>query len=175
MKCPACGSQMKNINVEGISVDVCRHGCGGVWFDRFELQKMDEAHESAGETLLEIEVNDNIQVDQSTMRKCPHCVELTLMRHFLSPKREIEIDECPGCAGIWVDGGELRKIREQFPTEEDRDRAAEKYIAEEFNDDLEAMRQKSEGELEKARKFARLFRFVCPSYYIPGKQRGGAF
>lgn len=175
MKCPACGNQMTEITVESIKVDVCMHGCGGIWFDRFELQRMDEGHESAGEMLLDIEVNEATRVDPSARRKCPKCRDMIMMRHFFSMKREIEVDECPGCTGFWVDRGELWKIREQFTTEADRDQATEDYFTKMFNDDLEAMKEKTQGKLDRARKFARLFRFVCPSYYIPGKQRGGAF
>jgi len=29
--------------------------------------------------------------------------------------------------------------------------------------------------LESARKIANAFKFICPSYYIPGKQAWGAF
>lgn len=175
MKCPACGNQMEEVTVDGVSVDVCRRGCGGTWFDRFELQKMDEAHEQAGERLLETEVYGDLEVDLSKRRKCPSCSNMVLMRHFFTPKREIEVDECPGCAGIWVDRSELRKIRDQFATEEERDRAAQQYIEETFSEDLDEIKHKSEDKLDKARKFARLFRFICPTYYIPGKQRGGAF
>jgi Zn-finger nucleic acid-binding protein len=166
---------MTEINVDGVCVDVCRRGCGGVWFDRFELQKMDEEHEQAGERLLDIEVDGALQIDHSETRKCPKCSDLVLMRHFFTPKREIDVDECPGCAGIWIDRGELQKIRDQFETEEDRDRATRQYLEQEFGDEFDDIRQESEERLEKARKFARLFRFICPTYYIPGKQRGGAF
>jgi hypothetical protein len=37
------------------------------------------------------------------------------------------------------------------------------------------MSRESAEKLQKARRFARLFRFLLPSYYIPGKQRWGAF
>jgi Zn-finger nucleic acid-binding protein len=166
---------MEEVKIDGVSVDVCRRGCGGAWFDRFELQKMDEAHEQAGERLLEIEIAGDLQVDHSKKRKCPRCSNVALMRHFFTPRREIEVDECPACAGIWVDRNELRKIRDQFATEEDRDKAAREYIEDAFSEDLDEMREQSEATLDKARKFARLFRFICPTYYIPGKQRGGAF
>ena len=33
----------------------------------------------------------------------------------------------------------------------------------------------SQAELAKAQRFAHAFRFICPSYYIPGKQDWGAF
>jgi hypothetical protein len=37
------------------------------------------------------------------------------------------------------------------------------------------MRRESQEKLEKARRIANIFRFICPSYYIPGKQEWGAF
>ena len=48
-----------------LTVDVCDGGCGGVWFDNFELQKVDESHEAAGESLLAIEKDDSVTVDDS--------------------------------------------------------------------------------------------------------------
>ena len=33
------------------------------------------------------------------------------MRRFTSVRREVAIDECAGCAGIWLDAGELEAIR----------------------------------------------------------------
>lgn len=175
MKCPACGTPMEKMSVDNIMLDACTRGCGGVWFDRFELQRVDEGHESAGERLLELEGKPDVVVDHNKRRKCPRCKNAVLMRHFFSVKKEIEVDECPSCAGVWVDSGELRKIRTQFATEDERDKAALEYFADVFGDELQMMREESEERLEKARKFSRLFRFICPSYYIPGKQSGGAF
>jgi uncharacterized protein len=43
------------MTVGSVTVDACRGGCGGLWFDRYELMKVDEADESAGEELLDIE------------------------------------------------------------------------------------------------------------------------
>ena len=31
-----------------------------------------------------------------------------------SAKRRVEVDECPGCGGCWLDAGELEKIREEL-------------------------------------------------------------
>lgn len=175
MKCPACGKTMEEIAVADIKVDVCRHGCGGAWFDRFELQKVDEAHESAGAILLDIEREESVKVHQSKKRKCPKCKNVVMMRHFFSIKKEIEINECPGCAGMWIDNGELEKIRNQFTTEEARVEASEDYLSKMFDDELAKRRETSEEALDRAKKIARLFRLICPSYYVPGKQSWGAF
>ena len=39
--------------------------------------------------------------------KCPVCKDVTLL---MSEKKEIEIDYCPECRGIWLDRGELEKL-----------------------------------------------------------------
>ncbi|MFQ6104500.1 MAG: zf-TFIIB domain-containing protein [Candidatus Glassbacteria bacterium] len=175
MKCTACGNLLREVKVEGIAVDVCRRGCGGIWFDAFELQKVDEMHESAGERLLDIERDEKVKVDRSRKRMCPKCGNMPMLRHFFSVKQEVEVDECPACGGYWLDFGELARIRHQFENEEEREKAAEEYFEEIFGKKLSEMREEGEEKLKKARKIAHVFRFICPSYYIPGKQDWGAF
>ena len=158
-----------------ITVDVCKGGCGGIWFDSFELRKVDEPHESAGEVLLDIERNKGITIDYSKRRRCPKCDDIIMMRHFYSVKKQVAVDECPSCGGYWLDVGELAMIRKEFTTEETRRRAADEYFSEIFDTQLAKMRAKSDDHAERARTIARIFRFICPSYYIPGKQAWGAF
>ena len=111
MKCPACFNQLKQVQIGSLVVDVCEGGCGGVWFDAFELQRVDEEQELAGERLLEIRRDERIKVDPARKRECPRCEGIKLKRHFSSAKRRVEVDECPNCGGYWLDGGELAKIR----------------------------------------------------------------
>ncbi|MBM3876601.1 MAG: hypothetical protein FJ386_07775 [Verrucomicrobia bacterium] len=47
VRCPAGDRTLPELRAGPILVDACRGGCGGVWFDNFELQKVDEQHESA--------------------------------------------------------------------------------------------------------------------------------
>lgn len=175
MKCPACGNTLEEITVQDVTVDVCTNGCAGIWFDTRELKKVDEKHESAGEELLLIEANRDATVDYESKRPCPKCDGITMLRHFMSVKKEIEVDECGKCGGIWLDGGELRQIRDQFKTEDDRKAAFNQYFDKAFSSELEEQQAKSAEGLEKSRKFSRAFRFICPSYYIPGKQAGGSY
>jgi Zn-finger nucleic acid-binding protein len=175
MKCPACGNSLEQLTVQDVAVDVCRGGCGGVWFDWFELQKFDEPHEPAGEQLLDVERDDSINPDRSEKIRCPKCDDVVMMRHFFSVKHEVEVDECPSCGGFWLDAGELEKIRSLFETEEQRHEAAEEYFAEMFGEELASMEAEEQAKLDKVRRVANVFRFICPSYYIPGKQAWGAF
>ena len=41
MKCPACGSELKITDRQGIEIDYCPQ-CRGVWLDRGELDKLIE-------------------------------------------------------------------------------------------------------------------------------------
>ena len=175
MKCPACENTLQQMTVGDVTVDVCKNGCGGIWFDNFELKKFDEPHESLGEALLDIERDETITIDHSKRLKCPKCDDIVMMRHFFSVKKQVEVDECPGCAGFWLDAGELRTMRSLFNTEQEREQAAEQYFSEIFGDELDAAEAKSQAELNKTRKVANMFRFICPSNYIPGKQDWGAF
>jgi|SRR5271165_2657332 len=111
MKCPACFNELTQTQVGSLVVDVCQGGCGGIWFDAFELQRVDEDAETAGEPLLHIQRDERIVVDTSRKRDCPRCAEVRLYRHFFSAKRRVEVDECPSCGGYWLDGGELAQIR----------------------------------------------------------------
>lgn len=123
MQCPACHRPLSPVIAGGVTVDACTNGCGGLWFDCFELRKFDEPHEHQGETLLSLVTARDPSVDCDRRRTCPRCAELPMMRHFWSAAHEVEIDECPGCGGVWLDGGELETIRGLF-TSEDEQRAA---------------------------------------------------
>jgi len=174
IECPVCGTTLTTMESEGVTVDVCAGGCGGIWFDWFELARVDEADESAGERFLEVERDPALRPDLSKRIRCPRDHEI-MMRHFHSVKRGVLVDECPRCAGFWLDAGELAGIRTEFATEEERKQAAEEYFAELFDPDLAVERAKTMEDLRRARRFAHTFRFLCPSYYIPGKQDWGAF
>src|SRR6476646_3065164 len=98
MKCPACFNQLTSLQVGSLTVDACQGGCGGIWFDAFELQRVDEQQEEAGERLLEIRRDERIRVDPTRKRDCPRDGN-KLRRHFFSAKRRVEVDECPNCGG----------------------------------------------------------------------------
>jgi uncharacterized protein len=44
--------------------------------------------------------------------KCPKCGEALKARSF----QKIEIDQCTGCHGIWLDAGELEQVAEKEST-----------------------------------------------------------
>ena len=175
MQCPACGNTLTEVKTGDITVDACKGGCGGLWFDHFELRKVEQPAQSAGESLLNIPQNPKAKVDQSQRRKCPRDADIVMMRHFWSVQREATVDECPKCEGVFLDPGELAEIRGEYKTDADRHKAAREYYREMFDTQLAGMLKQDKAKYESARKVARIFKFICPSYYLPGKQDWGAF
>jgi Zn-finger nucleic acid-binding protein len=175
VNCPACGHQLSAHEVGDITVDVCRGGCGGIWFDNFELQKVDESFEAADEGLLQVEYDPKVVVDHAARRQCPCCDDTVMMRHHFSVRREVEVDQCPRCNGYFLDRGELGAIRGQFASEEARREAARQSIEDLFGDALEAQADASEDEVQRAQGFARMMRFLLPSFWLKGKQPWGAY
>ena len=111
MKCPACGRELTAVQVGAVTVDACKGGCGGFWFDLFELDKVDEPDEKAGEVLLNIDVDPNVKVDPEKRLRCPKCPDVVMMRRLHSPSSRLFVDECGNCGGHWLDAGELRQLR----------------------------------------------------------------
>ena len=176
MNCPACGHVLSSRTAGDVTVDVCDGGCGGIWFDHYELRKLDEPTESAGEQLLDVRRDPGVVVDPAERYHCPKCTDgVVLMRHFWSVKRDVRIDECAECGGVFLDVGELARIRSEFPSEEARHAAADAYFHDVVDPLLDRQHDADQAELERAQRFARAFRFITPSWYVPGKQAGAAF
>ena len=161
MKCPVCETSLTSVEAGSVTVGVCLGGCGGIWFDNFELQKLDEPHELAGQMLVNIKKREDIQIDYSQRRKCPRC-NIVMMRHFFSPRRRVEVDECPSCGGFWLDAGELALIREEHQIEQERQIAQERYLAEMSTETLDPMRASGGENAARARRIDQLFRFTGP-------------
>lgn len=127
MKCPRTGKALKSVKVGGVEVDLSE-GCGGVWFDNFELSKFSAPSNRMGEVLVEHLNNfHNPLLETDKRLKCPRDTDLVLMRRFYSGKLQIEIDECPQCGGIWLDAEELEKIHELFPNDGDYGKARKDF------------------------------------------------
>jgi Zn-finger nucleic acid-binding protein len=118
MICPACGHAMTQRTAGHTTVDVCAGGCGGIWFDNFELQRLDNPADPGAESLMNIPINPAVHVDSQMKRHCPRCHDQIMRRRFFSRKRAIQIDECPACAGVWLDAGELAGIRAEVAAQQ---------------------------------------------------------
>ena len=175
MDCPACGEILVGRIIEDLTIDACERGCGGIWFDARELERVDAPGDTVGQALLDSPYNPKSVVDLSRRRKCPHCSPQLMLRHFYSVRRRVVVDECPQCRGHWLDRGELAEIRGEYPSEQARRAATQAVFDELFGEELRRMSEHSAEGLARARRVARIFRLICPSYYVPGKQSWGAF
>lgn len=131
MKCPACYNDLTQLLVSNLTIDACQDGCGGIWFDAFELQKVDEAHEP-GEPLLDLRRDESLTLDLARKRECPRCDGVKLHRHFFSARRRVQVDECPSCGGYWLDAGELAQIRAERAEAETGKQAQRSSISSDF-------------------------------------------
>jgi Zn-finger nucleic acid-binding protein len=117
MNCPACDHGLTPVTAGGVTVDVCKGGCGGIWFDNFELAKISDPLNFDATALLQMDYAAHSQIDFERRRNCPKCPNIVMMRHFFSQRRQVQVDECPGCGGMWLDAGELAMIRKEITEE----------------------------------------------------------
>ena len=127
MKCPACGKDLEEVSAGDIQIDICRSGCGGVWFDKDEIKKFDEPHEFMAEAILQGKPAAEARAG-SAPRPCPRCPGEVLVRQFADVKNSLQIDQCWQCSGIWLDPGELAALRGQYRTAVDRAQAVNSYV-----------------------------------------------
>lgn len=120
MDCPVCGKSMVEEDFGGVQVDVCKNGCKGIWFDWQELIRLDENHEGAGRALEVALKSPRVNDADREQLKCPKC-GLAMHAHKYSSAKEVNVDECYGCGGFFLDSGELREMRDNYMSEEERD------------------------------------------------------
>ena len=99
--CPACGEDMVHEYFAKAFVDVCVNGCGGIWFDRHELQRLDHMTKGKGPRL-RAALADARQTDGDRGPiQCVHCSEpMSQCEH--EHAKEVTIDECSTCGGIFL-------------------------------------------------------------------------
>jgi len=111
MKCPACGEPLREKSAGGMTLDVCYGGCGGIWFDATELERVDAR---AANTLHTIWQAPPGRARVEGARICPRCAGQELERKWFSEFKKVEIDQCPQCGGVWLDAGEFSRIYEEI-------------------------------------------------------------
>lgn len=175
MNCPACSHPLTHMTSGPLAVEACFGGCAGLWFDQYELVKVDEAHETDGVALAAIPRDPAwVAPQDAPPRQCPACGDVTMLQRFTSVKRIVEVDECGQCGGVFLDGGELAKIRAEFKDDAARQEAAKGFL-QAVDLQLGAMKEESQQEQERVRRVASMLKILAPSWYLPGKQSWGAY
>ncbi|MEW8383380.1 MAG: zf-TFIIB domain-containing protein [Candidatus Thiodiazotropha taylori] len=109
MKCPRCIEKMENTNIQDVDAHTCFY-CNGVWVGGQSLrvilqQECDsQLNQDIHKSLESIKLG---KVD----RYCPECENQRLLQISL---RDIELDLCPQCNGIYFDEGELKMLLPQL-------------------------------------------------------------
>lgn len=140
LKCPACGAIMEKVFIpkEGINIDICLNGCGGIFFDNREFDKFNEANEDI--TVIEEKYkNKNFKpVNENAVRTCPACGS-KMVKNTSAINGKVYVDDCYVCGGKFLDYGELLNIRKEFATDEERGKAAMSYLFKQAGSEIERM------------------------------------
>tara|TARA_B100000315_G_C14564431_1_gene582185 strand:- start:1166 stop:1642 length:477 start_codon:yes stop_codon:yes gene_type:complete len=147
----------------GVNVDVCRDGCKGIWFDWFELSKLDQENEGFGGALKEAIESEKINDQDRGQITCPKCKQLMYI-HKYKEANKVNVDECYRCSGFFLDSGELQMIRKGFMSEEESADYLQSLLAEV----PEYQVQKDDFEKKQIRNAAivKLTQYIRPSYYM---------
>ncbi len=105
MNCPRCKSdQIEPFKHQGIEFDFCCD-CKGIWCDKGELAEYVE-------TINDIPEEHELKADRVlTEMICPKCKTQELYEIPFIKEKELKIDQCFQCRGIWLDFKELAMIQ----------------------------------------------------------------
>ena len=127
--CPVCKSGLRAIQVGDATIDFCPH-CRGSWFDTNELHGVYEHRDSLSALLLP--ALPNLQRDPVLCKQCGTyssragraCSKCKARLRFSCPgcdkpleegnRSGLVLDYCNYCKGVWLDGGELKILFEQY-------------------------------------------------------------
>lgn len=162
LTCPACGKTMKKVFIptEGINLDICTEGCGGIYFDNREFKEFDEQNEDISAILASLEGKTFEKVDETAKRHCPNCGSIMVKNHS-SIKQEIQMDDCYNCGGKFLDNAELIKIRAEYESNEERDEDILRHVHKHVGHELaEQAKRYAEIDPNKDTYVRKLFRLL---------------
>jgi Zn-finger nucleic acid-binding protein len=134
MLCPKCNEQMEIQVIEGADIDVCTK-CKGVWFDQDEMrQAKDQLEPDLNWMDFEIWKHTDKFKMSSTPVICPKCNDGMVTLDY--DQTGVMVDYCPQCRGVWLDGGEFKKIIGVLETE-----MANKPISEYIKESLQEAKE----------------------------------
>mgnify|MGYP001073017643 CR=1 FL=1 len=112
MECVVCDTTLITRTFAKQQIDLCER-CGGVWCDDGELVPVVNALIRQGkipESAPAAVPKTRQHVDHDVSDKaCPRCQTATESFNYAYDSN-IFLNRCVTCAGIWLDGGELRRV-----------------------------------------------------------------
>ena len=109
LDCPNADGSLRPVNAhdrQGVAValDQC-DVCGGVWFDRFELFRVDKAEAGGLDKLDKNRLRYPLGAHEKPL--CPRCGRPLQAFHDANIPGNIQLLFCGGCEGFWVNHGAL--------------------------------------------------------------------
>lgn len=115
MECSACGGAMTELALDEVMIDRCDR-CGGVWLDAGEAEALVKKAPSPREALekKKLELLRQWKVaaidPKEVERTCPRCHK-NMVRVNYKDVPGLQVEKCPADCGMYLDKGELEKIR----------------------------------------------------------------
>jgi len=118
LACPQCAIDMREVKAAAntgyfILLDQCGQ-CGGVWCDRWELFPLvaTDAHRIDA---VDDEALRAASAGAAKQLECPRC--RARLQRFRDPSLppDARIERCPNCEGMWLNRGELRRVKPLRP------------------------------------------------------------
>jgi Zn-finger nucleic acid-binding protein len=114
MLCPNENSSMRQVKVDShygqtVILDQCPD-CGGIWFDTSELYMAKQGQADQIE-LLDAALLQTPSLIENAERFCPR--DQSRLVRFIDPyfPKDIFIERCPLCGGLWLNRGEFTKYQ----------------------------------------------------------------
>ena len=109
LSCPKCQSPMDKVDYQSIVVDRCE-GCGGLWFDNLEHEKLKLLDGSEAIDTGDPEVGRRYNVVDRI--DCPVC-HAPMVRMVDARQRHIWYESCGVCSGVFFDAGEFADFKHE--------------------------------------------------------------
>lgn len=122
--CPRCGIKLEQKIFKGEEYDICPE-CNGLWLDRGEFRRATRESDVYRDEEIVGEYLKCPSSEPVVYIPCARCGKLMIRKNFAKISGII-IDECSR-HGVWLDAGELKKIR-QFIADGGLERSQNKEI-----------------------------------------------
>ena len=125
--CPHCESALREVGARArsgylLALDQCEK-CGGIWCDRWELFPIAPSEAARLDPVDDDHLRTPVPIPEAPGR-CPRCaVALYRFRDPLLPP-DACIERCRVCEGMWLNRGELSRVKQRAASNE-RPRAAD--------------------------------------------------
>jgi Zn-finger nucleic acid-binding protein len=98
--CPSCKRNLREVDHRGVHIDAC--DCGGMWFDRGEIETWTRGRDIASRAKLSVGARE-----QSSAVRCPRCECDSMHGHVVDG---VAFSGCKRCGGVWLTPEGVAKI-----------------------------------------------------------------